>query len=138
MIILLCPPPPSIFPGADAIFRVRVAALLDLYSILGQASKDLQNLQKLPWERQRLHMEMVKKLQVMTATLSASASHLPGSTVLRSPSAIREQLYAEDPQMMEARWPNLQKHANKLSSGQVWIMAQISQGNNFEIPTSIV
>ena len=92
--------------------------LLDLYNILGQLSKHLQNLQKLPWERQQLYEDAVKKLEQMAGTLAASASTRRGSTVLSS-SDIADMLREEDPTELKSCWPNLLKHADKIPSDQV-------------------
>ena len=98
-----------IFAGADATFRRRVAALLDLYNVVGGLSKDLQNLQKLPWERQQHYEDTVKQLEQMAGTLTASASTRRGSAVLSS-ADIANMLREEDPAELETRWPNLMKH----------------------------
>ncbi|KAF0296390.1 spicule matrix protein [Amphibalanus amphitrite] len=103
--------------STDTTFRRRVMALLDIYNVLGQLSKDLQNLQKLPWERLQLHADTVKKLEQMAGTLAASASTRRGSTVLSS-SDIADMLREEDPTELKTCWPNLLKHADKISPDQ--------------------
>ena len=49
----------------DVTFRVRTAALQDIYEVLAACSKKEQDLQLLPWERHRFFNEMVEKLDKM-------------------------------------------------------------------------
>ena len=67
---------------AGRVFPARLAALLDLYTVLGDTSCSLQNLQQLPWERQETFRKMVEKFRLKGRTLPSSR-HRNGSTVLR-------------------------------------------------------
>ena len=53
----------------DVRFRVRTAALRDIYEVLAECSKEQQNLQLLPWERHRSFNEMVDKLDEMATAI---------------------------------------------------------------------
>ena len=101
------------FIFTDANFRTRLSALLDLYTTLSGASKVLQDLQMLPWERQKSYDSMLDDLKLKRDSLPRS----------RNPKArldaadIRDVLAQGDEEDVQERWPNLSRH--KLSSAQV-------------------
>ena len=81
--------PPVDATGPDKTFRVGVAALKDVYAVLGRASRSLQSLQLLPWQRPSSVKDMIGELKAMAATLRAT---LGGRAILTSSEAIRREL----------------------------------------------
>ena len=107
------------FPGRDPAFRLRIFALLDLYTVLGLASRHLQDVQQLPWERQARYQELLDKLRRMNGTLP-SEGRVP--SVLRTPEDIQRAVQEiEDPAEMVELWPNLGKHTADLNTNLVRI-----------------
>ena len=105
------------FTGPDKTFRVRVAALKDIYAVLGRASRSLQNLQLLPWERQSSVKDMIGELNAMSGTLRGV---FRGRAALTSSEAIRRELEnVGDPEDLPTRWPELAKLRASLTECQV-------------------
>ena len=98
----------------DRTFRVRTAALLDLYEVLGRTSRCLQDLQQLPWERQERVRALLEELRVMTDALTPSA---PASSRARLDSSAiwRELQRRDDPEEMAEHWPTLAKYASDIT-----------------------
>lgn len=92
--------------------RLRVAALLDIYAVLSDLSKGLQNIQKLPWERQEQLKVSVDQLKQMKQSLPKCS--LPGSKQLRDPAEIRRALEDCTPEEFAESWPNLQNKGGSL------------------------
>lgn len=101
----------------DAVFRARLAALTDLYMVLAHASKSLQNLQLLPWERKGAYQQMVNNLRLKRACLPAPERR--DGTIRLEGHAILDALDEGDPEEMASRWPNLSKYSAQLSMQQV-------------------
>ena len=111
-------PYPHCITGLDKTFRIRVAALRDIYNLLAQTSKDQQSLRLLPWERQASSMEAIEKLRLMATTLQAVRSDC--RRVLADQDAIRRVLCEEgDSDELPERWPCLSKNASALSGERV-------------------
>lgn len=104
--------------GADQSFRVRVAALLDLYTVLGRTSRCLQDLQQLPWERQEHTKKLLEELDSMTHALPSPAPAASRTAPLDS-AGILSELQRADPEEMAERWPSLARYASDIESGLV-------------------
>ncbi|XP_043189268.1 uncharacterized protein LOC122375015 isoform X2 [Amphibalanus amphitrite] len=101
----------------DVCFRGQVAALLDVYQVLAAGSRDLQSLQKLPWERQGDFADMVGKLTAMAGALKAAVR--PKRSGALSTQAISEMLQEADEEELPELWPNFARHRPKLHAREV-------------------
>ena len=71
--------------GPDATFRIRMAAMKDIYDVLVRVGKSLRDLQLLPWERQAMLKDTTKELELMVYTLQ----NVQGSAAPKKDSAAR-------------------------------------------------
>ena len=110
------PPSP---PGSDRTFRVRLAALVDLYGALSRTSKSLQSLQLLPWERQARFAGLVVKLQLMTDSLPRTPAPRTSRASLDASDIRRELQRRDDPEEMREQWPTLARYRENLTAEQV-------------------
>ena len=101
----------------DVCFLGQVAALLDVYQVLAAGSRDLQSLQKLPWERQGDFADMVGKLTAMTDALKAAVR--PKRSGALSTQAISEMLQETEEEELPELWPNFASHLPKLHPREV-------------------
>ena len=81
---------------SDPSFHVRVAALHDIYAVLADSSLELQNTQKLPWERFAAYDAAITKLDSMIEALNVG-------------------LDDDD----KEEWPTLVTHRNSVESSEV-------------------
>ena len=91
-----------------------MAALLDVYTALSDASKAQQNLQLLPWERLKLRNGLLEDLR--SKHLSLPRARRPGEV---SSAQIQELLAEKDPEDAPTYWPNLARHLQDMSQSQV-------------------
>ena len=110
-----------VLTGDDRSFRVRTAAMLDLYTALGRASRCLQNLQLLPWERQKHVKNLLEELDSMTHALP-SAAPAPSRAAPLDSAAIFRELQRADPEEMAERWPNLARYTSDIDSRLVRLL----------------
>ena len=66
--------------SSDDQFLIRVAALQDVYDVLGKGSKDMQNIQRLPWECESDYTATIDALISMASALAAISRSNPAST----------------------------------------------------------
>ena len=98
-------------------FRARLAALLDIYTVVGEASCCLQNLQQLPWERQAAYGEMLQNLSLKRRALP-SVKRRKGSAVLQE-HEFEAALNEPDDEDVSKYWPHFFRHMGALSEQQV-------------------
>ena len=85
--------------------------------MLAAGSRDLQNLQKLPWERQGDYADMVQKLTAMAGALKAAVR--PKKSGALSTQAISEMLQEGDEDELPKLWPNFASHCPNLHPREV-------------------
>ena len=110
-----------------SVFRLRLAALQDIYALLSRLSKNVQDVQKLPWERQQTLTEAAKVLIQMARALSEKTAK-PGPARQGQQldvAGIRHQLEEERVDFGEV-WPNL-SDVPALMSKQVCTMHTSNQ-----------
>ena len=90
-------------------FRIRLAALIDIYSVLSQVSKGVQDTQKLPWERQQSVTSAVSSMEEMARGLSDKVA--ASSSARRQPqldsAGIQRQLEETSSAEFAELWPKL-------------------------------
>ena len=59
-----------LFLFSDLKFLVRVAALQDIYDVLGKGSAAMQNIQRLPWESQADYEDTINVLTSMASSFT--------------------------------------------------------------------
>lgn len=89
---------------SDEQFMTRVAALHDIYDVLGRGSMDIQNVQHLPWESQTDYNTTVDALHRMASALAAMS---------RKAVTVAEVIEVAD---FEEDWPNLSQHRADIAS----------------------
>ena len=93
--------------STDPAFCLRIRALVDLYDVLGRASKAVQSTQALPWERQAAQEEVLKTITDMRVALIASYK--------KSPSTAELLLVTKKAEL----WPCLSEAQSSLSAAEV-------------------
>ena len=91
-------------------FRLSLAALTDVYSVLSRLSKSVQDVQKLPWERHESLDSAASTMGAMVRGLAEKAVQpAPARRTLQLDSAeIQRQLESTEKELAEL-WPRLDK-----------------------------
>ena len=105
--------------STDLLINNRLAALLDIYSIKGECSRALQNVQLLPWERQEACQRLVKTLTAQKEVLDVLRRVPQRHKKSLTPSEIHSHPLEPDPSNMSKWWPTLGKKAATLGPKQV-------------------